>query len=517
MNEELQAQPYSIDGYKQQFVDLPAGTLLFRANNIRSENDGRDFFFDFLGVPTESGYCMSPVHNLFSFPYPYVGFGLNVWGDKFRAAWAKYNCIQVYVLKCSAPMINMISPSREVRGNTKEREKYKDQPIQRCDTFGAACAATREEKKQQLKYLSYDNCLVPAFREQTGCLGYIGLGANDSLDVKDNAVKPRDSAMGQYLRLLSQTNPVDAASIVAKLYVDRNKHRGIPEIVMHPLKPGIKRELNIKARTFSEAAAVAAKMIRQDVFVVEPLACITKDGYNMRGAPVIESELSAAGTATNARRLAIEEQLYEFMKRGQEEGFGDAGKIMFDSRTGFYVLTGFADGRNGFSITPGGVSINYDAEFLRPLGTAEERSRALLYSVVNKKPIERSEFLYEKSGISGYKKAFIFKRPGSIKKVVRDIGINVPDMMEGGRKFSYFYKFDDDGRQTGGRTIKRRKMRSKLTRKNRIMKGGAGLLDFFGTASVSKEEGSGSIAMEQESVPEPIMKGIQDFFAAIDR
>lgn len=501
----LQALPYNIDGYKQQLVDLPSGTLLFRANHIKSDNDGRDFFWDLLGIPTADGFCMSPVHNVFTFPFPYVGFGLNVWGNEFRAAWAKYNCIQVYVLKCSAPFINLISPSKESRGITKQRENYKNQPIRRCDTFGAACATNPTEKKAHLKYLTYDNCIVPAFREQTGCIGHIAIGANDSIDVQDATIKPHDSPMGQYLRLLSQTNAIDAATIASKLYVDVNGHRGIPEVVVTPLKPGVTAPLKQTAPTFKDAAQKVIEGTQKDIYTLELLTAITKDGY--------DTSLPDAGTSTpsalNTQRLSIEQHLYSFMEKGQTEGFGQAGKIMFDSRTGFYVLTGFL--QDGYRLGNRGAQLDYMCDFLRPLDTPKLRQSAIEYSASIRKPVPKEAFLSESKEVRGYKKAFIFKRPGSLKKVMTELALKIPTMADG-RPFTYLYKYDT---VTGGVrcTMKRR---SKCRKTKRRHQRGAGMFDFLaGNTAVSKTVNAQqySIPLEQESIPAPIMDNIRDFFA----
>ncbi len=521
MDEEtvnLQALPYTIEGYSQQFVDLPSGTLLFRANNIRSENDGRDFFWDLLGIPTADGFCMTPVHNVFTFPFPYVGFGLNVWGNTFRAAWAKYNCIQVYVLKCSAPVINLISPSHETRGVTKDRKAYASQPIRRCETFGAPCATTPEERRTQLKYLTYDNCIEPAFRERTGCIGNIAIGANDSLDVQDVKVTPANSAMGQYLHLLSKTKPEEAATIAANLYVDKNGHRGIPEIVVHPVKPGLTVPLKAGATTFKDSAKLVANNMKNDIYTLELITCITKDGY--------ESSVAAAdSTAANARRLSIEDHLYNFMRKGQTEGFGQAGRIMFDMRTGFYVLTGYI--QDGYRLGNRGAALDYVCDFLRPLDTAAHRHDALTYAASVKLPVPKERFLSEMRRPAGYKEAFIFKHPGSLKKVITDLRLNIPTKMADGQPFTALYKYDIVKKQTGGKTLRsssksssskssRKLYRKTLRRKQR----GAGIMDMFKAApetAVATANTQYSIQTEQESIPESIMNNIHDFFTVLRR
>lgn len=493
----LQVLPYMMEGYSQQFVDLPSGTLLFRANYISPENDGRGFFFDFLGLPTETGFCFSPVHNIFTFPFPYVGFGLNIGLKEFRSAWSKFNCINIYVLKCSVPMVNMIAPSKEIRGTTKDRAKYTTAPIRRCDTFGAACATSPEERRIQTKYLTYDNCIDPAFRNSTGCSGYIAIAANDSLDVKDKKIRPDKTTMGQYLQLLSQTNPEEALTIASNLYVDAYGHRGIPELVFHSVKPNVVVPLRITAPTFNDAAEKMLEGVQKDIYLVEQIGFITKDGYNSSVIGAAEKQTSRPTNVENRRRLAIEENLYEFMRKGQTEGFGSAGKIMFDTRTGFYVLTGFM--QEGFRLTNNGEPVDYVRNFLHPLETEKQREDALLYSAMYREPTELDKFLMDTSNLAGFKKAFIFKRPRSIRKIVNELNLRLPKRMPAGKPVATLFKYDTT---MGGIRVTMKRKRS--VRKTQKKRGGA-LFDFL-KASPPKEE------LEQESIPKELADNISAFF-----
>jgi hypothetical protein len=93
----------------------------------------KTYFSDILGIPTEDGFCMSPVHNVFTFPLPYVGFGLYDWTAD-SPAWNKYNAFNVYILDHQGKFVNLILPSNEVRGSPKGYSRdmaLHVQPVQR--------------------------------------------------------------------------------------------------------------------------------------------------------------------------------------------------------------------------------------------------------------------------------------------------------------------------------------------------------------------------------------------------
>ena len=65
-------------------VDIPAGTLLFHAFCLDDERMS-NFFKPMLGFPSEDGYCLSDIYSVYTFPFPYVGFGiLDFKGKEFR-------------------------------------------------------------------------------------------------------------------------------------------------------------------------------------------------------------------------------------------------------------------------------------------------------------------------------------------------------------------------------------------------------------------------------------------------
>ena len=54
-------------------ITLPAGTLLFRAMKIPNPamgEDVRQFYRDYLGTAEGSKLCLSPLQNVFFYPFP---------------------------------------------------------------------------------------------------------------------------------------------------------------------------------------------------------------------------------------------------------------------------------------------------------------------------------------------------------------------------------------------------------------------------------------------------------------
>ena len=92
-----------------QLVDIPAGTLLFRGirlPDIAKGDDSRSFIRDFLGDPVGDSFCMTPVHNVFFYPFPYVPFGAHTVGKRF-------NAMNVYVTRKTIQVMVQDSDSKK--------------------------------------------------------------------------------------------------------------------------------------------------------------------------------------------------------------------------------------------------------------------------------------------------------------------------------------------------------------------------------------------------------------------
>lgn len=417
-------------------VDLPAGTLLFRGirlPDISKGDDTRLFIRDFLGDPVGDSFCMTPVHNVFFYPFPYIPFGAHTVGKRF-------NAINVYVTRKTLRVVCLISPSPMIRGgNIKQLDGTA--PIQRCDKFNYECkgpikeddltekvrrgeitveeAEVLQEKRQQ-EVKSWDNCIHPMYPDLNGWMAIADLDALDSFDEK--MIVTKDTSLSKYLLELNQRRPGKLAEILSYMYSDKRRHRGIPEIVIHPW-------LKKNADTVMTDAANEEEVIEQiqslsDNFAFLPCASITSAGIldgingNFQASELPDGSMK---NADNTVRAAIEGNLESFMTKIQTTGLDipDLGmtKARFDSRTGFYVLDTFA-GRETLK-GQGPYS-----QLLFPLETPQQTSFASKYRVLFRSYFPdkflKQEIIIPKT--SPVRRAFIFERPAIFKKMFDNIG-----------------------------------------------------------------------------------------------
>jgi hypothetical protein len=431
---------YTLPGKPHNFVDLVPGTVLFRAIHIKEGDELKTYFSDILGIPTEHGFCMSPVHNVFTFPLPYVGFGLYDWTAD-SPAWNKYNAFNVYILDHQGKFVNLILPSNEVRGSPKGY-KRDDDVIRRCGTYGAACATGT--KKEFLDYALWDNCITPEIQKNDNIIGSIAIAQADSIDKARGS--SRDTPMGAYIGTLPAE---DAAAISSNLYlmaeVKGLKARGIPEIVFHPRKPTamfdwtkgtVERDYRHGGDKYNIIPYSAHKyelegrraIIRQAVKEIvqknlnfKPFATITSKGYNYAGQErTIEIDVGEGETHAE-RKVAMESALREFLEKAQTDGFEQTGRLMYDIRTGFYVFEKFVSG-----VAVEGLRGSYKERLLIPLRTPNERAVATKYALLFKKPTLQDHF-GKPHPAHRLTSAFMFQRPDSIRKVFTDLGVTMPN------------------------------------------------------------------------------------------
>lgn len=330
-------------------VEIPAGTLLFKTLRLSDDpvQAERQLFADLLGYPTETEFCLNPVQNVFTFPIPYVGFGLYDWTTS-KPAWEKYNAFIAYILTRDTKMVCQISPSKDVRG-TGKGYRSPNSIIRRCDTFpdGLACAKTEASKKALKQANSYDNCINPARKAKTGVNGWIAIAEGDSIDQQKRAVDPTTTPMGAYVKSVADQDPLRARFIVENFYEDANKHRGIPEIVVHPRLPLDPRITEIDSRPYAglDIGAEVAGLIAENKLQIIPFAVITSSGIQFTGpiAPIKKPELNA-NDVPEIRRSLIELFLDIFFCMCLSDGVGDFGKLVKDARTGFFTFPSFGSG-----------------------------------------------------------------------------------------------------------------------------------------------------------------------------
>jgi hypothetical protein len=221
---------------------------------------------------------------------------------------------------------------------------------------------------------------------------------------------------------LNQRRPGKLAEILSYIYTDKRRHRGIPEIVLHPW-------LKKNAETVMTDAANEEEVIEQiqslsDNFAFLPCASITSagilDGIN---GNFQASELPADSTknASDDVRAAIEGNLETYMNTLQTVGLDipDLGmtKARFDSRTGFYVLDTFARRESLRGAGP-------YSQVLFPLETPQQIGFASKYRVLFRS-FFTDKFLKQETIIpktAPVRRAFIFERPAIFKKMFDNIG-----------------------------------------------------------------------------------------------
>lgn len=391
-------------GGEQQLrvVTLPKGTLLFRAIRLRSPSEdpnGMDLFQDFLGYPIGSSFCLSPIHNVYTFPIPYVGFGLYDWTSKAEA-WRKYNAIMVYALTQDTRIITLILPAKEVRGSPKGWTRPGD-ILSRCDRFpptecyrGLPNAEIKTKAFQEAQ--GWDNCLDPVRRQEEGLGGWIAVAEGDSIDVRrgKGRVRPRETPMGAYLVSMGAGDLIDT---LPHMTIDARGTRGFPEIVVNPRtwNAGLTDTLVRPTASFENSLGMVADDLRNGRLAIAPIATITAAGFYFFDGTDIGfrregvSASSIANMRPEDRRRRIEQNSYELMTRlgrGEVDGLP---ATTFDRRTGFFVMGGAGlDGRMGLR-----TGADWDAM--------------------------RQYCVHVKGGVAGSE--YLFQRPPRISDIVRDL------------------------------------------------------------------------------------------------
>ena len=457
--EERRRKEMEIDKRTLQFVDLPAGTILFRGERLPDPEKGEDlrnFYRDFLGTidPTTKKFCIPPNYNVFFYPFPHVAFGANIYGERF-------NAMQMYVTRKKVTLACMISPASKVRGSPKGYDEF--MPIMRCDKVyemmedeSLLCGSTGEAKTKKLDAMSYDNCLNPDYMNsikewspQNPLIhGWMAIAEGDSLDIKGEGAqrretvrKGRNTVMGQYLTEMGKRYPNKLPEVLSWMYTDVHGHRGFPEIALHPLTPHPGTDTIVLDKLDMDEALEFIEN-NSNRFVYLPLACFTAtqtlDGIegefkvtNISDAdrkmfPREAERKAEAKAMRDPVRTGIEKQVDAYMTKLMEEGIEIPGvglsKIVFDSRTGFYVLDSFVRGKN--TIVYDTTKINpatndfYTFSYLNilmPLETPEDRRNMMNYSIVFNKYNPQKVFLPENLFSEGppVYRSFIFNRPSN--------------------------------------------------------------------------------------------------------
>lgn len=438
-------KPASID---LPLVTLPPGTVLFRGMRIPNPEsvDVRMFYRDFLGDPEgKRNLCMTPTHNVFFYPFPYVAFGVNDVGKE-------YDMMQMVVLVHPVTVVSMISPSPWVRGIVKRYSGTA--PIQRCSSpsFPIACHPLSEKEKEAL---SWDNCLHPDYQVKSGTRGWMALGNLDSFNPKGKVAK--QSSMSSYIRDLESRQPGLGPTLAAWAYTDANKSHGFPEIALYPYK---NHQGNTLLKRTCPTVDIAVRMMQKEAEADNlnyfPLATFTKQGtvdmvkglFTQERLGLSANSMGSSGPKAKENiQSTIETKLHEYMDRLQTKGivlphFGP-GKLSLDTRTGFFVLP---------QVIPRGLTIPLPADSSAettsankspltqpyryaalPLETEEDRKRALNYMLIFRNHIP-ARFM-EKYGLDkgiGIRRAMVFDRPPVLPRIFDELGLEVPASFRNG-------------------------------------------------------------------------------------
>jgi hypothetical protein len=443
-------------------VTLPPGTLLFRTIKLANPtygDDPRNFYRDYLGSAEPNNMmCMSPIHNTFFYPFPYVGFGIHTVGKSF-------NAIQLSVLVHPVNVVACVSPSSFVRGMG---HRYSGTaPWVRCGQFGTGPPMQCHHLDfREIGALEYDNCLNPDYQARSGTRGWMAIADLDSINSRKKtygATKPppmKETAMGSYIRNLALNRKTTQVNeLLLNLYTDDHNHAGYPEIVLYPYKnhPGPK---TIVRRVASEEDAInqIEKEASANNLNFLPIATITRLGvtdmvnghFTVSRAKAVEAQnLSYYTPSMNEEDYVPKDparRLEEFMEKLKTEGldlpFYGKSKLSLDTRTGFYVFPEMIPTNLRIKVpeailqeeageaTPGNAERKaYEHELYRyltlPMSTPEERARALSYQLRFRAYLE-PQFMKRYPLGPGFAKrrAMIFNR----YPVLRDIstGLEIP-------------------------------------------------------------------------------------------
>jgi hypothetical protein len=459
VNEKFTDENGKAQSYDLPLVTLPAGTILFRGVKIPDTSAGQDiryFYRDFLGSPEADGtVCMSPVHNVFFYPFPHVFYGTHTIG-------ATFNMVEIVVLVHPVNLVCATSPSTWVRG---QGQRYSGTaPWQRCSSFEGPDVDCHPATAQESEAKRYDNCLLPEYQVRSGTRGWMAIADLDSINPKkkkwnsDKPVAMKDSTMGAYLRGLHSRAPEEAIDLLLKTYKDDHQHAGYPEIALYPYKTHQGRRLLTRpCKTENDAIQIMEEEANADNLNYLPLALITNDGvvdmvnghftYSRTGVTYNTTKNSTLFNPAVARP-SIEQATREYMKTLQEQGmtlpFYGKSKMSFDSRTGFYVFP---------SIVPANLTINipkailyknlniatpsdankpaYENEryrtFCMALESAEDKRRVHIYEIMFRSFLP--EHFLEKYGLDagyGRRRAFIFEKYPFLDTLFKELGIPLP-------------------------------------------------------------------------------------------
>jgi hypothetical protein len=426
-------KPASVD---LPLVTLPAGTVLFRGLKIPNAAEGEDiryFYRDFLGDPEPGGkVCLSPVHNVFFYPFPYIAFGADKVGEAFTM-------LQMVVLVHPVTVVAAMSPSTFVRGMAKRYDG--GAPWQRCNRFSGPDVNCHPPTAQEFEASTYDNCLNPDYQARSGTRGWMAIANLDSLNPIKKGANTPTNPMKEFIKKLETLLPGQGSQAVANTYTDDQGHAGFPEIALYPYKTHKGRQ-NIVRSCPNDMAAM--RLIGQEASADNlnylPLASFTKNGIlDMVNEDFNYQLLKPTPNAFSpeSSQDVIIQNLFAYMNKLQTDGidlpFYGKAQLCFDSRTGFFVLNKVVPQTLRLPIPKAiqdeekvASSTSYQS-ILMPLRNSDGIRRMNIYSLMFRSFLP--ENYMKKYGLEqgfGFRRSFVFNRYPVLTNIFSDLGIAIP-------------------------------------------------------------------------------------------
>ena len=424
--------PSSVD---LPLVTLPAGTILFRGLKIPDARKGEDiryFYRDFLGTPEGAeNVCLSPIHNVFFYPFPYIAFGASAVGKTFTM-------MQMVVLVHPVTIVACISPSPLVRGTSKQYSGTA--PWQRCNNFSGPEYDCHPQSAKETDAKTYDTCLSPEYQVRSGTRGWMAIANLDSINPKRKSWNRQApvSTMGSFLKSLNSQIPGEGKKALAWAYTDDGRQAGYPEIALYPYRIHKGRGLITRSCPDEKAAMrLLENEAASDNLNYLPIAAFTKNGViDMVSGYFSYERLGVSNNSFDSAsaQQAILANIHTFMDSLQTKGidlphYGPS-KLVFDSRTGFFALdkvvpSGLWLGDIG-GIGDIGEKIAYRS-LLLSLGGEEAQRRALTYMLLFRTfmPEHFMEKYQINPGFSA-RRSMVFSRYPVLANLFTDLQLDIP-------------------------------------------------------------------------------------------
>lgn len=441
-------------------VTIPAGTVLFRSMKIPNPAQGEDvrhFYRDYLGNPEGArDVCLSPIHNVFFYPFPHVAFGAHTIGTTFTM-------IQMVVLVHAVTVVCAVSPSDFVRGRGLRDDGTA--PWQRCSNFSGRGVECHPRTLAERTALSYDNCLRPEYQQRSGTRGWMAIADRDSVNPvvmsegKKRTVVDKNSPMSTYLRKLATSLPAEAAKALANTYKDQQGHAGFPEIALYPYYEHKGAKLIKRAcPTNDMAMRIIEKEALADNLNYLPIAAFTKNGFidmvsgefNYKSLNPTENAFVAEGAQS-----VITDNVHGYMTKLQREGlqlpFYGLSKLTYDMRTGFYVLDKVVPANLKLSQAKGTPLYR---SLLLSLATEKAERFALWYTLVFRNYFpEKFMTDYKINDESKVKRAMIFNRYAFLRPVFEELAIPLPQFYRDALRKSAELFQADSGKKPASKAV----------------------------------------------------------------